>query len=81
MLVGLLAVVAFQSRKMPTVNWIRGKIVIILSYEAVCALYKAYMYYSYISKRCIEQCLKALVFVMRMELIKFTCKQIREQLY
>ena len=49
MLLGLLAVVALESRKIPTVNWIRGKIVIILN-RITCALYKAYVHVLYVHK-------------------------------
>ena len=49
MVFSLLEVVAFESRKMPTVDWIRGKIVIILN-RTTCALYKAYVHALYVCK-------------------------------
>ena len=61
-LFGLLAVVTFESRNMPTVDWIRDKVVIILN-RIICALYKVYMHYTYVSKSCVEQCLEALMFM------------------
>ena len=59
MLFGLLAVVAFESRNIPTVDWIR---VIILN-RIICTLYEVYMHYTYVSKSFVEQYLKVLVFM------------------
>ena len=59
MLFGLLAVITFESRKMPTVDWIIGKIVIIL----ICTLCNTHMHYKYVSKNFVKQHLKALVFM------------------
>ena len=50
--IGLLAVVAFELRKMPTNDC---KIVVIFNIN-MCTLYKAY---TYVSKSCVAQCLKA----------------------
>ena len=48
MLFGLLAVVAFESRRIPTVHRIKGKISTILN-RTMCTLYKVCMHYMYIS--------------------------------
>ena len=53
MLFGLLAVAAFQSGRMLTVHWIKGKIATIFN-RTMCTLYKVYMRYMYISKSCVE---------------------------
>ena len=81
MLLGLLAVVAFKSRKMPTVDWIRGRIVIILN-RTTYALCKSYMHYMCISKSCVKQCLKALIFMLMTKLAftKSAFEQVWEQL-
>ena len=49
MFFSFLAVVVFESRKIPTVDWIKGKIVIILD-RITYAMCKAYMHYTCISK-------------------------------
>ena len=72
MLFGLLSVEVLE--KMPTVGWIRGKIVIILN-ATMYALFKTnihYMYvHRYVSKSCVKQCLNVLMFML-MKRLPFT---------
>ena len=66
MLFGLLVVVPFESTKIPTVDWIRGKIAIICSRTTYVILYKAYMHRS---KKRVEQCLETLLFMLMTRLV------------
>ena len=59
----------------------KTKIVIILN-RATCALYKAYMHYTYVTNSCVEECLGVRVFmlVMRLAFTKLVSEQVQEQL-
>ena len=49
--------IQIKKNTVSTVDWIRSKIASNCSNRTTCALYKAYTYYTYVSKNCAEQCL------------------------
>ena len=59
MLFCLLSSVVFGSRKLPAVDWIRGKIGIIIN-RTMCMPFKSYIH---VSKSYAKQCLEAVLFM------------------
>ena len=69
MLLGLLVVVAFEARKMPTVDWIEVCKIHCSKRTMYVSIIQSLQVHTYVSKSCVEQCLKAFLFMLIMGLV------------